>query len=316
MIEQSAPTGYEPRSGWEGVWHWSSSDARGSTSLRRGSPPVKLIPTLVLLVSLAFAAPLACGGHATTSSPSEQAACHDLAAAQCKQLIQCGSSLVPAYFGSDGNACIAQVAAACMATYWFPGSGATSASLEACASATRGASCDSYGVSLPLCPLPPGTFANGAWCSSNAQCAGGECSFAAAGYNDCGSCVEKTSAAPPCRADVDCVSPQICKDGGICALGSLGSACSVPGALSVCDSDLICAPTGVAGSGVCSHRPQTGESCAAGNSSVNCASGATCNSSEVCEAIQFAPLGQKCDPTGEVFCSGGIGDSTGERARI
>jgi hypothetical protein len=257
----------------------------------------------LLLVGSFAAAPLAC----SSSPPSTQAATLDLATAECHHLAQCDPVGMQQWYANDVNTCATQLSASLTASYSFYGSGATSATVEACANAVKASSCgDSFGA-LAACKTPPGTLPNGTSCATSAQCAAGQCFVPTANPGACGTCTA-VSSTNVCRYDSQCPGGQICGQGTCLTPGALGASCGgSSGFVSNwgCRADLTCsnagfsAGPGAPSTGTCVARGAAGASCTYGG----CAAGLVCSTNgtsvtnATCVAPKIIPLGGQCDPT-------------------
>jgi hypothetical protein len=259
---------------------------------------VNLIRALFVpaFVTFAVAVPLACSSK---SDPTAQSSCTDLAQAQCKVMAQCDPIDFAAFFANDQSTCVTQGSAACVASNSFNGSGATPATVEACASALNGSSCESG--TPAACATPPGTLANGTTCASDAQCAGGEC-YGVSTTGGCGTCTQKS--APPtgrCDSDSDCAPSQACINTACVSLLKAGSACS--NITAQCGANLACTAGDDGGlSGTCVPLPGAGGAC---SYALPCASGLFCSAQSTCAAPHYVALGATCASEAGDVCLGG-----------
>jgi hypothetical protein len=113
---------------------------------------------------------------------------------------------------------------ACTAQAFSDGSGMTQANLLACESSLTNATCDDVFSNSVPCNFN-GTFASGATCGDNSQCAGGFCNRASA---LCGVCADKAGAGATCASgsNDECQSGLVCSPGKTCvAPARVGAAC-------------------------------------------------------------------------------------------
>jgi hypothetical protein len=205
-------------------------------------------------------------------------ACADSARARCQKDDACtGATYNPIHYGDEAT-CEARTAALCVTSLSAPGTGATPASVEACAQAIPSESCDDfYGVKpVAACATPKGTLANGTPCVTSSQCQSTYCATGA--YVVCGQCAAVPQAGDACTYDGDCGDRGglTCNDLGRCvAYGALDALCDKD---TPCGVDLSCVGATTNTQGTC----QTGV-----------ASGAPCTSA-----------GPHCDPTLNLVCVG------------
>lgn len=228
-------------------------------------------------------------------------ACADAASAFCTQLQSCSSFGLQVEYG-DLATCETRFALGCVQTLQFPGSGATAASTESCATALPAISCtDFIAVNLGnACATQAGTVANGAACGDDAQCASTFCARAA--DSQCGTCNAVSTAGSACvngacstgfacnTDDSTCIVPVSGQIGDTC---KTQSQCDVAHAVGCNTNDDKCIALAVASSstGTCgadSITPTKFTLCLAngncdsvlnGNCHVTAADGAACNTS-------------------------------------
>ncbi len=233
---------------------------------------------LLLIGSLGVASG-ACGGK--TSLPSsttegdaqssgdalaeDDAACTAAASAQCQLEWKCSAFDAQAKW-TDQATCVARTKALCLTSLAAPSTGATAASVQACAVARASEACaDFFANDPPAACLPQvGGLADGQPCAFDAQCASASCRVAKG--SACGTC------GAPAKAGQSCASYG-CDRGLECVAAT--QLCQPPGAASApCDD--------------------TGTPCAAGLSCV----GATATRAGSCQTAG-ASVGASCDPTGK-----------------
>ncbi len=215
--------------------------------------------------------------------------------------------------------------ATCQAQLDLPGSGVTAEWADTCFSAQEKADCGSSDV--PECEEQKGDVADGEACSSDIQCASGDCNnvdFADDGTITCGTCDKSkssssSSASPTVKEEGEtCLvvsetstKYEDCAEGLYCdtldtkeckALIANGKACESP---SSCES-------GRCSKGKCADKGDVGDSCeiASGGYSYDCRSGLGCDpDSSKCAAKTYADPGEDCDGI-LVDCLKGYCDST------
>jgi hypothetical protein len=272
----------------------------------------------LFIVAMAASLGAACSSSSSGAATAQQA-CGDLAHAQCALMAQCDSVTMQSAWGGDVNACATELSTQCVNANSYPGTGATAASVEACASATSTASCTQYGLPIAGCSAPAGTLANGAPCSLGEQCAGGACHVTS--VVTCGTCTQKT---PPqagtCTLDSDCAAGQVCTGTCVTPAGA-GGACRPYGGLGQgqdgCQGTFYCAvSSSVTGtvSGTCTSLPGKGQPCAGQSfgtsSTTGCANGLVCTASAgspngaTCDTPNYVALGASCAQT-TAICKGG-----------
>jgi len=129
-------------------------------------------PALVLVVACAGRG--GCAGHGVhrTGSQREAQACTAWASNHCRRLEACAPVSLQAGYG-DVETCVARNEVGCDAALRAPGTGATAASIEACAAASGAASCEDVVVGrAPAGCAVSGTLQAGAACGDDSQCAG------------------------------------------------------------------------------------------------------------------------------------------------
>ncbi|MFO0667193.1 MAG: hypothetical protein U0174_24785 [Polyangiaceae bacterium] len=277
--------------------------------------------------ALVFSSVLACG--ATTFSPAEQAnACEAYVSAQLAHADRCrDSSEMRSSLPGKGD--LVQV---CNKRVGAENNGITPASMNACATALRGASCEQKEADVPDCQAmlaSTGSTELGVLCTYGTQCKSGYC--AAASVDDkgvrCGNCVNPIALGMACdlKSSTPCARGSFCArmapgtTGGTCKayLGE-GNACDDETAL--CGGGLYCSKA----SKTCLKQRSAGQPCAesepspcagalvcsAGKCAVRLAAGAPCTretgecdallrcAAGVCTAPPQAKLGELCEGTG------------------
>lgn len=276
-------------------------------------------PCLLLLPSLALTLP-ACGGSTSSVSGSDsgtdgggtaegggesaQEAASAAASAYCGRASACAAVFVTDGFGTMAN-CQSHLQTQLLADLSAPGSSTTVAQLEACTTALPQASCaDLLGnVTIPACKTMPGTFAAGAACGTDSQCATTHCTIPTTAV--CGTCTTQAAVGGACGVDSDCQSGMKCLNGACATYVLQGGACS---ATQPCRPDLGCV------NGTCGTPSPAGTAC---KTSAECdqLSGDFCNpASLVCQTITFAQPGSACGlVSGQlVLCAGPGGYCKGD----
>jgi hypothetical protein len=226
-----------------------------------------VVRVVTLLTSLACLASLACssggdGGAPTSNadaglvadasgdvrpdvaidadSPARRAAdaaCAEQSTAYCARLDQCYSAYMMAAFG-DASTCAARLQLACTPPLLASGSSTTPADVRACAAALPTADCVAlFGNDDPpdACKSKPGTLADRAACSFDAQCAGGKCALGAGVV--CGTCTTRSASGGACDTASDCAYGLVC-GGGVCVVAA--AATGFCDATHPCTTSVIC----------------------------------------------------------------------------
>ncbi|MGH7281969.1 MAG: hypothetical protein ACRELY_10625 [Polyangiaceae bacterium] len=165
------------------------------------------------------------GGDSGGGNGDATQACSDAASAFCNQVQTCSAFGMQATYG-DVATCKTRFALGCMQTLSFPGTSATPATTETCATALPGISCDDFiGQNLgSACGTKAGTLANGAACGDDAQCVSTFC--ARASDSQCGTCSDPSTVSGPCTngscsTGLTCESSKCVKP----VAGQIGDAC-------------------------------------------------------------------------------------------
>ncbi len=206
-----------------------------------------------------------------------------------------------------------------------PGSGITTAYLDACASALNAVSaCTVDSDKVEACRTPLGTLGDGAGCADDSQCASGDCKTSSsisggdAGVTGdaglatkakyCGTCVPTlaegaacvVTSGASCRPDLrcaggKCVTRAPVADGVSCVVGSGASdtlSCKVG---SFCDYTT----TGGTPTGTCKKAPARGEAC-----TTECAPGSACIAAKCTEPLaDGSPCTSKTECRSSSRCS-------------
>lgn len=239
----------------------------------------------LLRISAAFAVVASLSGLAAAcskvDSESPESACNAWASASLDYYARCGVPFSESTLAAEK----ARLTTACVKQQALPGSGFTTAFLEGCATATRGAACR---ISiLPACD-PVGTLADGAACVSDEQCKSTVCKRMLS-TDACGTCATFAPLGSACTKDSECAVDAYCDRttmkcaarvisgvGGPCD-NSKGQRCDESG---YCDDANVCRP-----------RAQVGESCL----SAQCAGDLRCDSTRKCVAVKTVGEGEACD---------------------
>lgn len=194
--------------------------------------------------------------------------------------------------------------AACTSGATAPGTSATAATIDACASAVAAASCDPRDE-RPLCEPAPGKLGDGTACFDEGQCTSGFCRHAPAGATlaRCGVCSPLIAIGASCTATDRCVKDAACLNGACVRITKVaaGGAC-VGQANLECEDGLVCAESGkcaarVAAGGACKSSPECDLDliCASSKCASKRAEGESCKGDEECGAgLVCAPKTGKC----------------------
>ena len=168
------------------------------------------------------------GGHV-----SADAACTDLAAAQCARLDACSANLDTARVYGDAETCKARVKLGCLAAAAAPNTAPNTQDVsEFCGQQFPSFSCADVlnNAAQPACTPPPGKLDINGVCLYGRQCASGHCAVPRG--LACGNCAPPSMAGDSC-AVVPCGAGLFCsKKAQVCAMG---------GALmGTCDPDNPC----------------------------------------------------------------------------
>ncbi len=192
---------------------------------------------------------LAAAGCGSTSGPSVQQACSELAAARCNQRSNCtkvtapdagatvsaGASLVRVY--GDMATCLQREELSCQNGLTAPQTGNSPAKVEACVKAFATYSCqDFFDNNPPADCAVTGARANGMTCTFGGQCTSGYCQGAKTSV--CGVCADMPMPGADCT-DSACGHNQRCvnADNTCEAVVSMNGACD---GTHPCDSGLAC----------------------------------------------------------------------------
>jgi hypothetical protein len=219
------------------------------------------------------------GGDAAPVNVTAAQACADSARARCQRFDACSNNTYNAIHYGDEPTCESALTSTCLTNLGAPGTGATPATVEACAQAIPGESCaDYFGQNPPAaCATPVGTIANGSACATSAQCQSTFCAVGASSL--CGVCAAVPAVGATCSVAADCGSRGglTCQNGACAAFVASGGAC---GKDAPCAPGFSCVGATKTASGTCQ------------------ADGATVGAS--CDAKQAT--GPKCDPDLDLVC--------------
>jgi hypothetical protein len=137
-------------------------------------------------------------------------ACADWAARYCKRLESCAPLSISIDYG-DVDACIVRNQPVCASTLRARATGATPATMAACALAYDSASCDDVVVGNPpeACHVP-GALALGAACGDGSQCSGADAYCRVAADDTCGACSLRGDVGAACDSARDCRYGLVC----------------------------------------------------------------------------------------------------------
>ncbi len=243
---------------------------------------------------------VACSGS-TSSPPTAQQACNDLATSICNGLETCYPYGLTVAYGNTST-CITRAALDCPSAITATGSGATAADVEACAQAYSGASCEALlNNGTPSACQIPGTLAAGSPCGSDVQCAGSN-AYCKVATGSCGVCSTRAAGGGTCTAGNDCQPGLSCVTSGTTstcvAPAAQGASCS---ATTPCQASLACI------NGTCGQPLAAGAACTQSADTCNGAQGYYCSPANVCAQVQIAAAGQPCGLSGSTIteCSEG-----------
>jgi hypothetical protein len=263
---------------------------------------------------------LACGGKTggdAGAGSGVSGACDDYF--QTLVLGPCGSSapLPP----DDVARLRSRLNTVCTEALALPGTGLTSAGLEACISAVQSQGCSVLDQPIGPCRFATGSLAVGSPCTSSVQCASGVCTSgeltADGGQTVCGTCAATAAVGQPCGGSQDCAANAVCSNSTCVAYTSVGlgascgqavqcnpglycseaATCTAQGGAgtscvndSDCTPPLVCPPSNTALT--CQSPGGAGAPC---EISQDCASGLVCGEiSNICGTATFATAGQAC----------------------
>ena len=247
-------------------------------------------------------------------------ACIALATTRCARIDACTNGIGTKTRYGDSATCVSRLNAQCVTALGAAGTSATPDGTKACADALATEDCATFlGVDTADACLPkPGALANGAACSTSAQCQGAFCNVGANGA--CGVCAAATKEGDPCTPLEGCDRGFTCaKTSGTCVAPlAAGAACdgTVPCAtLLRCKSkdnvgDDDAGDGGKIKDGVCQAEATTvGASCSNGDGVCSRASGLYCaRPAKTCAVLPVASTNNACgevDGGSVTACMGG-----------
>jgi hypothetical protein len=198
-------------------------------------------------------------------------ACADSARARCQRYDACSNGLYTTIHWGDESTCETNTTAICLTNLAAPGTAASAATVEACASAIPTESCaDFFGVNPPAaCAALAGTLAAGAACLTSSQCQSTYC--AVPSNAACGVCAAVPKAGDACAVEADCGSRGglTCAQGACVAFGAASASC---GKGAPCGIGLSCVgekkttpgacqPAASTVGATCDSKQQTGPGC-------------------------------------------------------
>ncbi len=228
------------------------------------------------------------GSGAGGGGPTLDAACAQVAAADCGAFVACAKFLLDISY-ADQAECELRTKATCVSNYGLQGVTATPGDVAACAAALTAASCQAFFSGIPACAFE-GSLADGASCSSYLQCKG--ICDKSQGSGDCGVC----ATAPAAGSDCDPSSSSIyqCSFGDYCS--SATSKCAPHLAENApCAETEVCAGTLACVGGKCTQPAGEGEPCPTGYecdffNGLSCDFGAP----PTCVKLVLASAGEDC----------------------
>jgi hypothetical protein len=241
-------------------------------------------------------------GAIDTGDAREQPAatgCQAWAEAYCERTQTCDPFAFNISLGAPAD-CLRVMNLRCQELFDLPGVPDPTGAATACAETTRSAPCYVW-YGRDACTLPPGLLADGAPCSSRAQCASTFCRLR---DGLCGACAPVPRTGDTCRNQWECRGDAACRvdDTG-------GHASCVPnvGAGSPCGASGVCGLAVICGKdGICHPEAVTDEPC---GKDVSCRSDLVCQDGR-CRPAVFAKPGESCNSS-TVHCSAGLCDSFG-----
>jgi hypothetical protein len=237
------------------------------------------------------------GPAGRTGSPAAMVDCAQVASTYCGTIDRCAGLYLKVGYG-DVATCEARLRIACADQLAAPGTGYTPASVGACLTAVRAASCaDLLDHHVTGCALA-GMRADGQACGGDAQCTSSHCK-----QDDvCGQCAPLPAAGEACTENDDCAL------GMVCAGPDGKKRCATPAAVgAACSASVPCTLGNFCKQGVCAKVAGPGEPCSGegscdGLQALYCDEGAkTCR-----KAVLVAP-GEPCGIVngGYAICTGG-----------
>jgi hypothetical protein len=230
-----------------------------------------------------------------SSGISGDQACTLQAKAQCAKLDQCRKSGTPAAYGDLGT-CITRIHDNCVNALAAMGTGTTPDSVETCALAVPGETCQDYlQNNTPTACLPKvGSLPTGAACSFNAQCQTSNCSVPRGSL--CGTCKDPPALGDPCT-ETGCGINQVCtametceswvQSGGMCDNQihecAPGQTCVIPSMMTTG----TCMPSVEQLDATCDRTKTTGGTC-------DSIAGLFCSTTNKCVAINYVDAGMIC----------------------
>lgn len=210
----------------------------------------------------------------------------------------------------------------CSASMTLSGSGLSATWLDACASATEAADCDTKDISE--CEEPAGTLAENDSCVLGSQCESGDCNsvkFEDDGTLTCGTCEKKKDSADASSSVKEIGDTCIelsgttsrtfeCAEGAYCDIETQKCVAQLKDG-KYCASSAAC-KSGRCAEGKCTARAEAGEAC---DLSSECASGLGCEDGE-CAKYTYGDPGDDCDydtkRCKKGYCSIGLSSSSGK----
>ncbi len=290
----------------------SSTSATSATSVTSASSVTAKSSAAVSANSIASAAP-STSASALAAAPVPETpfgiACNDYASSRCAALDKCSHHLLSV---SDGDvaACEANAVAVCLSSMGLPESGWTPATITACATASREASCDVFfhAPALGSCAPPKGKLAAAASCISDEQCADRFCVRASI-RDVCGKCATPPGNGMPCDKQ-RCAEGLACVSGKCAVRGELGGACAGTGTSGSCQPWLSCV-SGKCAAPITTTSEDASKKCSILGDAPDCDGrlGLFCDiAASQCKAMNVAKKGESCtSEKGELrICAGGL----------
>jgi hypothetical protein len=268
----------------------------------------RALPCTLFVLSVPVLIAQACSGKSEPAPVSDDQAAADAANAFCSRVSACVPALTSLQWG-DASTCTSKYKNVLLGTLHATGTSATPASLEACAQAIPGASCDDLlDRNLPdPCRAKAGSLMDGQACGDNSQCTGKMCNIAPGKI--CGVCSAPAAAGAACQSNEDCDYGLDCVGAAAMKVCTARAAAGQP-----CDGAHTCLPTLACKAGTCGTPDPADTACVAGKDTCDTAHGVFCNPiSSKCVKVTFAKPGGTCGivSDGIVLCeSGGTDIST------